>query len=214
MYESFSYEKCYRHLLVTKWVGGITLTAQEHQLHYRPILFTLLGSIRRKNHGSGLDNLRADLAQFVKDDREEREPKFLVERSTRGCQADELIDSPTSSSSSPASSVPTAAFSATAASPATSTPATASPATSNPATASIEDAEDIASYTMRLKELGDECNEIAVYEEERVRFEPPWWRCTVNFQGVRGTGEGSKKRTAKHKASKEAWLQIVEPAVE
>ena len=66
---------------------------------------------------------------------------------------------------------------------------------------------------MRLKELGDETNEIAVYEEERVRFEPPLWRCTVKFQGVRGTGEGLKKRTAKHKASKEAWLRIVEPAV-
>ena len=214
MCESFNYEKCYRHLLVTRSVGGITFTAQEHQVHYRPILFTLLGSIRRKNHGSGLDNLWAALTQFVKDDREEREPKFLVDRFTRGCQADELIDSPTGSSSSPASSIPTAAFSATAASPATSTPATASLATSNPATASSEDAEDIASYTMRLKELGDETNEIAVYEEERVRFEPPWWRCTVKFQGVRGTGEGLKKRTAKHKASKEAWLRLVESAEE
>ena len=190
----------------------MTLTAQEQsQVNYRPILFTLLGSIRRKDQGSGLENLRAALAKFVKDDREEREPEFLVDRSTRGCQASELVGSPTSSSSSPASSVPTAAFSATAASPAISTLATASRSIVQNDT---EDAEDIAAYTMRLKELGDETNEFVVYEEERVRFEPPLWRCTVNFRDVQGVGQGSKKRTAKHKASKEAWLQIVEPGVE
>ena len=189
----------------------MTLTAQEHQVNYRPILFTLLGSVRRKNQGSGLENLRAALAKFVKDDREEREPKFLVDRSTRGCQAGELVDSPTSSSSSPASSVPTAAFSAAAASPAISTPATISQSVVQHDT---EDAEDIASYTMRLKELGDENDNFAVYKEERIRFEPPLWRCTVNFRDVQGVGQGSKKRTAKHKASKEAWLQLAEPGVE
>ena len=210
MYESFSYEKCYKHLLAMRWADDKTPTAQEHQVNYRPVLFRQLGSIRRQNQGSGLDNLRGALAKFVNDDREEREPKFLVDSSTRRCQTGGLVNSPTSSSSSPASSVPTTVSSATAASPATSTPATASLSIVHN---DIEDAEDMASYTMRLKELGDEDNEFIVYEEERVRFEPPLWRCTVNFRDVRGIGEGPKKRTAKHKASKAAWLQLEEPAL-
>ena len=193
------------------WADDKTPTAQGHQVNYRPVLFRQLGSIRRQSQGSGLDNLIRDaLAKFVNDDREEREPKFLVDRPTRRCQAGELVDSPTSSSSSPASSVPTTLSSATAASPAISTPATASVSIVHN---DIEDAEDMASYTMRLKELGDEDNEFIVYEDERVRFEPPWWRCTVNFRDVRGIGEGPKKRTAKHRASKAAWLQLGEPAL-
>lgn len=186
-----------------------------HQSNYRPMLFTYLGSIRRQERGRGLKELLVTLANYVMDDPEQREPKFIVDHSIRRCQADELADSWTNTTSSPTFDRPVAASSSTPASTTTS-PATASPAvTSTPLPVSlsktrdhINDAEDIATYTTLLKELGDEDSELVTYKEERLRFEPPLWKCTVNFGEVQGVGEGPKKRTAKHKASKAAWLQL------
>ena len=217
-------------MLATRATNDATSTAQKHQVNYRSALFTYLGSIRRQYQRRGLEDLLAICESFLVDDLEQRQPKFLVDRSTHGSHAGELAGSSTTTMSSPTSNPPVAVSSTTPAPPATSppatstpatsppatsTPATSPPATSTPATASLstahnlsDDTEDVASYTTLLKELGDEECKMAVYKEDMIRFEPPLWRYTVNFGDVRGVGEGPKKRTAKHKASKAAWLQL------
>ena len=73
--------------------------------------------------------------------------------------------------------------------------------------------EDMALYSMALKELGDEDGIYGDYVEERVNFEPPLWKCTVEFRKAQGVGESSKKRTAKHIASRSAYLQLGYPVL-
>lgn len=236
LFGNFSYENCYKHLTAGRKGSTAIMTVQEHQSHYRAVLFTYIGATRRQNSDDEILRLSLTLSKFMGSDCKPCEPKRSINPSNYESKAKaggfaippipgssnslgvpsvvpsftapqkaKAVESPPSTPPPPPPSfLPTG--SRLAVTPAaTSGAATALPSTSQHGT---NDTEDMASYTVLLKEIGDEDGEYGVCAEERVQFEPPWWKCTVKFRGVEGIGEGSKKRTAKHRASKSVYLQL------
>ena len=237
LFGNFGYENCCRHLMARRNGGTAILSVQEHQSHNRAAFFTHIGAIRRQNSDDEISKLFLTLSKFMGNDWEPCEPKHSINRSNYDSTAGGFAIPPIPGSSnslgvpsvvpsfttprkaeaaeSPPSTSPPPSFLPTrsrfAINPAAISPTTtALPSTSQHGT---NDTEDIASYTMLLKEIGDEDGEYGICAEERVQFEPPWWRCTVKFRGVQGIGEGSKKRTAKHRASKSVCLELGYPAL-
>ena len=212
-----------------------SLTGQENYIHYSRALFILVGSIRRQEKDEGISKLLTMLSTFVTIDCEQPMPNSAVHPSGHEC----LEGGPTQTimeSANPISFLPEILPFRTprpeAVEPPMSTPlptsfqppraelvvppAITSHTTTPPPTTSSDGpngTEDVALYSTILKELGDEDGRYGVYVEERVNFVPPLWKCTVVFREVQGVGESSKKRTAKHKASRSAYLQLGYPAL-
>jgi hypothetical protein len=67
---------------------------------------------------------------------------------------------------------------------------------------------DTSMYTSLLYEEGQSQNAVPTYTESRIRNHPPWFRTSVTFQNVTGSGEGQSKKAAKHLASRDACAQL------
>ena len=213
-----------------------SLTGQENYMHYSRLLFILIGSVRRQKKDDGIVKLLLKLSKYATVHHKQPGPIYFLNSPFRGSPDGDLTNAPAGKSPdvmgvSPeipsfTPSMPEAAEPSTSTTlPTRSLPSRAELAMPPTITHDMKtphlstslngtnETEDAASYTMVLKEIGDEDGRYGVYVEERVNFEPPWWKCTVTFREVQGVGEGSKKRTAKHKASRSAYLQLGYPAL-
>ena len=200
LFESFAYYTCFKYLIAQGRVEDASAPAQGHCSPHRTQLFSYIGSVRRQDGGHQLQELLATLSKFTMNDREQRDPKYLADPSDQPLQA-----------GTPAATVPEATMPSALAPLSTGSPSL--PASPSAAQQNTEDITEISSYTMLLKEFGDEDGVYANYEEQRVKLSPPLWRYTVCFREVRATGEGPNKRIAKHKASKDACAQLGYPVL-
>jgi len=71
-----------------------------------------------------------------------------------------------------------------------------------PLTQENAEPQDIARYTMALKEHGDLLNVQPSYDVITKSQSPPWFRAIVSFRGLEENGEARTKKNAKHIA---AW---------
>jgi hypothetical protein len=71
-----------------------------------------------------------------------------------------------------------------------------------------DDNGDISRYTAALKEHGDQIGVIPAYDYKPISLEPTLFRATLVFQQINVTGDGKTKKLARHRASKEACIQL------
>ena len=194
LFESFAYYTCFKYLIAKGRVEDASPPAQGHYSPHRTQLFSYIGSVRRQD-GHQLQELLEILSTFTMNDREQRDPKYMTDSSDQDLQADAPVGpsnnvEPNATSTTPvAAPLTTLAPSTTGLSPPrmdTIAPAatvheatmpsalalsTGSPSlTASPSAAqnNSEDITEIASYTMLLKEFGDEDGVHAAYEKQRV----------------------------------------------
>ena len=205
LFESFAYDRCFKYLITEGRVDDASPPGQGQCSLHRTQLFIYIGSVRRQDGGHQLQELLSTLSTFTMDDREERDPKYLADPLDQHLQAGAPVGPSNSVSPKATSTTPVAA-------PLTTPAPFATGLSPSENQHNTEHITEIASYTMLLKEFGDEHGVHVTYEKERVRFSPPWWRYTVCFREVRATGEGPNQKMAKHKASKDACAQLGCPA--
>lgn len=67
---------------------------------------------------------------------------------------------------------------------------------------------DVWVYTKLVKEYADQQNILPNYSPEEICSFPPWFANTASLMGLHGKGEGRDKKTARHQASMNLWLQL------
>jgi hypothetical protein len=65
-----------------------------------------------------------------------------------------------------------------------------------------ESPEEMAKYTMALKEHGDRIGQKPFDRYNNESLHPPWVKCFVSFEGLEEHGEARARKEAKHIASK------------
>ena len=225
--ESFRYEECFKRLIFENGGSSTSLSGQENHASFPSALFILVGSIRRQKKDGEILKPLMMLAMFLPICCRQPKPKSSLLSSGSQSSEDDSMNATIGGSSYPVGDPPGTLSFGTSRPEAEEPPISTSPSISFlhpkaelgvppalpsqlPTTSSdgVDGTEDIASYSMTLKELGDKDGKYGVYVEKRVKLEPPLWKCTVTFREVQGVGESSKKRTAKHIASRSAYLQL------
>ena len=64
--------------------------------------------------------------------------------------------------------------------------------------------QEPAYYTLALKEHGDKCGVIPIYNCDQMAMNPPWFRATLSFNGDNFEASASTKKAAKHAVSRRA----------
>ena len=76
-----------------------------------------------------------------------------------------------------------------------------------------ESGPELGRYTLTLKEHGDRFGNMPLYDIQTLKLSPPSFRATLSVGGKRFQAEGSGKKVAKHKVSKQA-CEVLQLAVE